>query len=254
MYQSNYGNLTYCFYDDCFTINGSDVPYKMMSNITHRAGNPPAFEFDYVGLHFAIPYHSAEHDLICPFFQRAYALSQIASAPDPLQVRHEPDPEHNNHVQQSTSAVPPKKKKRKLFGAVLFLVCIVIISFAVASCFHSDSYEVPGLQEEVTPASVRNDVTGSWKYVTISDSASVESYAFDYYQTCFEDGDQVHWIINLGNNTTNCIRDLGSTIQIDCFEHVEKEEQDAKTLGSGMLYASWTMDPSTGELTEISIE
>lgn len=113
----------------------------------------------------------------------------------------------------------------------------------------SGDYSVKGIKDEVHPQSVRNDTTGSWKYCMIAQSGiTAEDYAYNYYKTCFESGDTVHYVVNVSTNTTTCISDLGGLVAVTTTEYVDGEEHDASTLGGGMVLGSWNLYPDTGKM------
>lgn len=110
-------------------------------------------------------------------------------------------------------------------------------------------YSVKGIKDSVHPQSVRNDTTGSWKYCMIAQSGiTAEDYAYNYYKTCFEPGDTVHYVVNVSTNTTTCISDLGGLVAVTTTEYVDGEEHDASTLGGGMVLGSWNLYPDTGKM------
>lgn len=110
-------------------------------------------------------------------------------------------------------------------------------------------YSVKGIKDSVHPQSVRNDTTGSWKYCMIAQSGiTAEDYAYNYYKTCFESGDTVHYVVNVSTNTTTCISDLGGLVAVTTTEYVDGEEHDASTLGGGMVLGSWNLYPDSGEM------
>ena len=47
MYETEYNEKRYCFFDDHMTINGVSIPYERMTDIVHRSGDAPAFVFTY---------------------------------------------------------------------------------------------------------------------------------------------------------------------------------------------------------------
>lgn len=107
---------------------------------------------------------------------------------------------------------------------------------------------------------VRDDKTGNWRYASIVSQKSAEEWAADYYKAYFKDKDEIHIIINFGNNTTNVIRTMasdsetpadGGIICVDIHERVDKEELSAKTLGHGMLYGEYMIDTSTGKVEKL---
>lgn len=116
-------------------------------------------------------------------------------------------------------------------------------------------YKVNGIDDDVHTQSVRNDSTGSWKYCMIAQSGiTAEDFAYNYYKTCFESGDTVHYIVNVSTNTTTCISDIGGFVSVTTTEYVDGEEHDASTLGSGMVLGSWILYTDTGEMESVEEE
>lgn len=99
---------------------------------------------------------------------------------------------------------------------------------------------------------VRNDVTGRWRLFRYSSSETIADHAVEYYNAYFESDDEIHWVINFGLKTTSCIKLLSGSLYIDVYEYVEKEEHDAKALGSGMLLDSYSVDLSSQEINDLS--
>lgn len=142
------------------------------------------------------------------------------------------------------------KKPKKAIGCLIAIVIFIIVCAIGCHAIMGGGYEVPGIDETIVTLDVPDDTTGGWKYCTIAEAADPEEYALDYYKTCFEDGDTVHWIINFGNNTTTCIRG-GGPLSVTVYEHVDGEEKSAKTLGKGMVYNDFLVNTDTGEITKI---
>lgn len=100
--------------------------------------------------------------------------------------------------------------------------------------------------------SVRNDTSGNWRLCSIAESKfDAEKYALSYYNTYFENDDQVHYIVNFSKNTTTCISCLGTFLQVTTYEYVAKEEHDAKKLGSGMLLSRVYVYLDNGDIEKI---
>lgn len=99
------------------------------------------------------------------------------------------------------------------------------------------------------PTDVRNDVTGNWRKTTISQSVDIEEYALSYRDLHMKEG-EIHHIINFALNTTTWLSEMGGLLYVDIKEYVDKEEHDAKTLGSGMLLKSYVIYPD-GDIEEL---
>lgn len=124
------------------------------------------------------------------------------------------------------------------------------------------SNEVNELQEDLKEAlgegsglfykEVRNDVTGRWRLFVYYSSETVIDHAVDYYNAYFESDDEIHWVVNLGLETTSSIMYSSGYLFIDVHEYVEDEEHDAKVLGGGMLLKSYSVNLSSGEIEDLS--
>lgn len=115
----------------------------------------------------------------------------------------------------------------------------------------SGSYTIDGIVFSFDD-SVRNDVTGNWKISLISDSATPDEYALDYYKTLFSSDDEIHAVINYALNTTNKISVLyGGILDVSVLEYVDGEEHDAKELFGGSLLNEYWVHTDTGEVEKI---
>lgn len=85
---------------------------------------------------------------------------------------------------------------------------------------------------------VRNDVTGNWRLVTTAAKFDVEEMLVAYHDHFMKEG-EIHFIVSFATNTTTVIRNSGGIITSEVHEYVDKEEHDAKTLGSGMVLAEY---------------
>ena len=132
------------------------------------------------------------------------------------------------------------------------ILITLVICFAVSAFVGCGSdYNVSGISDSIVPVSMSDDVTDSWKLTTIACDADPREYALEYYSTCFEDGDKVHWIVNFGPHTTTCIRDLGGPLSVSVYEYVDGEETSAKTIGGGTLLDEFMVNTETGEITDV---
>lgn len=101
------------------------------------------------------------------------------------------------------------------------------------------------------PSEVRNDATKKWRKVTLSKGANMAEYALSYNKLFMDEDTTVHSIINFGNKTTTMINDLGSYLSVRIHEYEDKEEHDAKELGSGMLLKEYNIYKDNGDIEEI---
>lgn len=101
------------------------------------------------------------------------------------------------------------------------------------------------------PSDVNNDVTGNWKKYTIADNINIEEYALSYKDLYMHE-DEVHFIINFNYKTTTMLSQLNGLLYVDVKEYVDKEEHDAKQLGSGMDLANYKIYPD-GDIEEVDM-
>lgn len=146
------------------------------------------------------------------------------------------------------------------------LLAMTITSFILAGCGDKKTDAQKKVDEMIGDdisimENVRDDTTGNFRYVSIVSSASAEEWADDYYKAYFKDKDEIHFIVNFGNKTTNVIRTLasdkdspadGGIIDLTIKEHVDKEELSAKTLGDGMMYGEYMIDTDTGKVEQLN--
>lgn len=141
---------------------------------------------------------------------------------------------------------------------ILSLVLVLVLTACGTSQGNDGSVEGNSSEDEVdkefekafgNASEVRNDVTGKWRVVVTSKKFDVEEMLFDYHENFMEEG-EVHFIVSFATNTTTVIRDMGGMISSEVHEYVDKEEHDAKTLGSGMILAEYIVN-SEGEIEQI---
>lgn len=99
---------------------------------------------------------------------------------------------------------------------------------------------------------VRNDTTENWRMLVCYSSENMKDHIVDYYNAYAESDNEVHFIVNLYLKTTTVINNFGGELYVDVHEYVDKEEHDAKILGGGMLLESYTVNLSSGKISEIS--
>lgn len=115
----------------------------------------------------------------------------------------------------------------------------------------SGSYDIDNIEFSFSD-SVRNDTTGNWRISLISDSATPDEYALDYYNTLFSSDDEIHAVVNFSLNTTTRISVLyEGVLDITVLEYVDGEEHDAKELFGGDLLAEYWIHADTGEIEKI---
>lgn len=161
------------------------------------------------------------------------------------------------------------KSKKSIYKRSLFLLTIVSallmlmvgcgvkegIEDGVNDTLNSTQSEAQSNSEfddiKFVPLKVRNDSTGNWRYATIAENIDIQDYALDYYKKYFESDDEVHFILNYNYNTTTRINKLANLLVVTVHERVDKEQNDAKTLCSGMMLKEYHVNMETGEVEEI---
>lgn len=98
---------------------------------------------------------------------------------------------------------------------------------------------------------VRNDKTGRWRMGVMAEPVQVQDIALDYWNHFAESSDEVHVVVNFAYNTTTVINRYGDTLVMDVHEYVDGEEHNADIAGSGQYLGTFTVDCTTGEVTEI---
>ena len=98
--------------------------------------------------------------------------------------------------------------------------------------------------------SVRNDVTGNWHNAICYTSIIIDEYAYPYYKTYFKDDSEIHFISNLGLKTTSMLSVSGTSLHVTTFEYIDKEEHDAKILGSGTKLNEFYINLENGEFID----
>lgn len=101
------------------------------------------------------------------------------------------------------------------------------------------------------PSKVRNDVTERWKMIKIAESVDVNEYLLSYANEYFEEDDLVHVIINFNYQTTTMINDFGTYLDVRVHEYVDKEEHDAKKIGSGLLLGNYQIYKDNGDIVDV---
>ena len=103
--------------------------------------------------------------------------------------------------------------------------------------------------KKMKPGKVRNDTTGKAKKLVMSGNEDVLEYLLSYEKKNMKD-DEVHYIINFTTNTTTIVNKMSGLLYADVKEYVDKEEHDAKKIGSGMLLKSYIIYPD-GDIEEV---
>ena len=134
-------------------------------------------------------------------------------------------------------------------------VFIVLITLLAAACGSSGSKNGDHTIDGVTFSfkdSVRNDKTGKLRISLISDGATADKYALDYYKEMFEADDEIHAIVNFQLKTTTRISVMDGSLDVSTLEYVDGEEHDANQLFSGMLLAEYLINIESGEVEQIN--
>lgn len=143
---------------------------------------------------------------------------------------------------------------KKLFLLLLIpCLCFCACSSKEKTEYEKIAEESIGEEDIVIMENIKDDTTGKWRYSSIVSPNDATEWAADYCRAYFKSDDEIHFILNFGNNTTNVIRKLTKNhISLSIREHVEHEERSAKTLGDGMQYAEYMVNLETGEVEKLS--
>jgi len=99
---------------------------------------------------------------------------------------------------------------------------------------------------------VRNDVTGNWRYSGFSESGvDISEYALNYYNEYFEADNEIHAVINFANKTTARISYSLGMLFVTVFEYVDGEEHDAKIMFSGDVLQDFIVYTDNGDIEQI---
>lgn len=105
---------------------------------------------------------------------------------------------------------------------------------------------------ENEPRDVRNDVTGKWKMIKLTDPVDTLKYILSYNKLYMEeDTTAPHIIVNFAYETTTVINDFGTYLDVTVHEYVDGEEHDAKELGNGMVLGEYRIHKDNGDIEEI---
>lgn len=104
--------------------------------------------------------------------------------------------------------------------------------------------------DDLSVQKMNNDVTGNFRYCLTTDKKHIEDYALDYYKNYMKSG-EVHYIINFTYNITACITNLGDRLDLVATQYVNKEEHDAKAIGSGTLLGEFHIYLDNGDIEQI---
>ena len=99
---------------------------------------------------------------------------------------------------------------------------------------------------------VRNDVTGNWRYSGFSESGiDISEYALNYYNEYFENDNEIHAVINFANKTTSRINYSSGMLFVTVLEYVDGEEHDAKLMFSGDVLQDFIVYTDNGDIEQI---
>ncbi len=111
--------------------------------------------------------------------------------------------------------------------------------------------DIKDIESSISVQKVRNDVTGKWRVAKIAENIDIEKYALSYYENYFESDDEIHAIVNFNFKTTTKITVMGEFLDVTIYEYVEKEEDDAKLLFSGMVLKEYCVYLDNGDIEEL---
>lgn len=98
---------------------------------------------------------------------------------------------------------------------------------------------------------VRNDSTGRWRCLVYDADLAPQDFALEYYQAYFASDDEIHALVNLRKQTTACVSDIGTDLDVTIHEYVDGEEHDAKELFSGAVISQYTVSKDSGAIEQV---
>ena len=138
------------------------------------------------------------------------------------------------------------KKKLIIIAAIMAAIIVAIVAFVGLA-----GKSVEGIDGGVDTKTVKTNAGDTIKMSQIDDDVSVDEYALNYYNSCFKEGDTVHWIYNKATNQTILFADQDGTVLVCVYEHVDGDEEDPSLLGMGTLEETWLLYPETGEMIPV---
>lgn len=102
------------------------------------------------------------------------------------------------------------------------------------------------------PSDVINDTTGNWKLSKIATTDNILEYVSSYYKANFSNDKEIHGIINFKLKTTTKVSKLSHNIlAVTIHQYVDKEEDDAKKLFTGMVLGEYWIYLDNGDIQKI---
>lgn len=117
--------------------------------------------------------------------------------------------------------------------------------FVIGKC-DKDFLEVTNIK----PGTIRNDVTEKWRMVKFAEPINTLEYLLSYNDMYMDKNTSVHVLINFTYGTTTLINDFGTYLDVSVFEYQDKEEHDAKKIGTGFLLGEYQIYKDNGDIVD----
>ena len=140
------------------------------------------------------------------------------------------------------AAVRAVPKKTLVIAGAIVVVLLFIVLLLVGN---RTGQSVKGIDDEVELKTVTTETGEKYKVAVIEGDIDIERAALDYYRTCYEEGDGVHWLVDPTLQKTVMITESNGTVLVCAFEYTEGEEEEPSLLGTGELTETWILDPET---------
>ena len=102
------------------------------------------------------------------------------------------------------------------------------------------------------PMKVNKDVAGNFRVTTVATTENILEYAKSYYENNFTNDGEIHMIVNFTLNTTTTISRVFDMISVTIKERIDKEEHDAKVLGSGQVLGEYFIYLDNGDIEKVN--
>lgn len=100
---------------------------------------------------------------------------------------------------------------------------------------------------------VRNDVTGNWKYIVIAENNfNVEDYALSCYKNYFDSDKTILAVENLTTKTSTSISVVSGLLYVSVYEYTKGEEHDAKAMFGGTHLVDYIVYTDNGDIEKVT--
>ncbi len=140
-----------------------------------------------------------------------------------------------------------KEQKKNTLGGLILLAILAFVLFLVFYKPAADSPQADDNSCAFSVKSMNNDTTGNFMVATTTGGALGDDETVEYYKTCFQNDQQIHYLVNFSTNTTTKLSIVGGMLDRTVYEYADGEEHDAKKIGSGLVLGEDYFNKTTGE-------